>query len=90
MNPIKTLDELMFPGRANSSFSTSDTRRVQLLLQIGDTSWMTKGPDCDYDKRNMSVVMVATEKLSKWWFQLNHYEPLLNQTYTWLFIASYI
>jgi len=38
MNPIKTLDELMFPGRANSSFSTSDTRRVQLLLQIGDTS----------------------------------------------------
>ena len=49
----------------------------------GDKSWIKNGPDCDYDKRNISVVickhryyvtvnqvMVATVQLLKWWFHL--------------------
>jgi len=27
----------------------------------GDKSWMKKGPDCDYDKRNTSVVICETD-----------------------------
>ena len=32
-----------------------------LLLQIGGKLWMMKGPDCDYDKRNISVVISDTD-----------------------------
>jgi hypothetical protein len=27
----------------------------------GDMLWMGKGPDCDYDKRNISVVIPDTD-----------------------------
>jgi hypothetical protein len=27
----------------------------------GDKSWKRKGPDCDYDKRNISVVICGTD-----------------------------
>jgi hypothetical protein len=31
-----------------------------VVLQSGDKSWMRKWPDCDYDKRNIFVVIYDT------------------------------
>ena len=38
---------------------------VLLLLQTRDMSWIKKGSDCDYDKRNISVVVICSIRYSK-------------------------
>jgi len=52
--PLKIGSELGCPRVVSCSYSTCGTRRVNLWSRI------RKGPDCDYDKRNISVVICDT------------------------------
>ena len=47
-------------GKVSSSCSTCDPRRFT-HYNPGDKSWMIKRMDCDYDKRNISVVICDTD-----------------------------
>jgi hypothetical protein len=45
----------MNSGRVSSSCSTCGTRRVTLVtIPVISHEW---GPDCDYDKRNISMII---------------------------------
>ena len=50
-------------GRVSSYCSTCSTRRVTLVTMYkpGDKSSMRKGPDCNYDKQNSSMVICDTD-----------------------------
>jgi hypothetical protein len=50
--PLKAGDELRGSRRVRRFYSTCGTRRVTLVM------W--KCPDCDYDKRNISVAICDT------------------------------
>jgi hypothetical protein len=54
-----------------SAVSASNVTNIVLLL-LQTYLWLKKGSDYDYDKRNISVVMLRTVKLWKWELQLNH------------------
>ena len=57
--PLKIGGELRCSGKVNSSCSTSDTRRVNLVTN--PKSRMRKGPGIVYDKCNISVVICDTD-----------------------------
>ena len=60
-NPQKKRGELRCSGRVGSSCSTSGTRRVNLAMyNLGDMSWMRKGPGGVY-KWNIFVVICDTD-----------------------------
>jgi hypothetical protein len=59
--PLKPGGVLMCSGRISSSCSIYDTCRVTFATNtVIYKSWIRKGPDCDYDKWNISVVICAT------------------------------
>jgi len=59
--PLKTGGELGYSGKISSFCSTCSTRRCYSSYKPGDKSWMRKGPNCDCDKRNISVVVFDTD-----------------------------
>ena len=62
MSLQKTGSERRCSGRVGSSCSTSDTCRVVTsCYKPGEKSWMGKGRDCDYDKRNIFDVICDTD-----------------------------
>ena len=81
--PLKNGDELSCSGRVSSSFSTSGTRRVNLVTNPEGSHEWGKGQEVFTTSRtyswsfvtqilhNVNQVMVATVKLSKWWLQFN-------------------
>ena len=56
---FKTRDKLQWSLIVSSSSATSDTSRVTLLTNPGDTLW-SKGLGCNYGKRNISMVICDT------------------------------
>ena len=66
---FKNEGNLRWSGRVSSSCSTSGTRHVILIKKSGDKSWKGNGRwNCDYHKRNISVVIYDTDILS--WYPL--------------------
>ena len=64
INTHKPYRNIMCSGRVSSSCSTNDTLPVCYSChKSGKTSstCMRKEPDCDYDKRNISVVICDTD-----------------------------
>ena len=57
--PLKTGSELRCSGKVGSSCSTSDT--CYSCYKPSGKSWIRKGPDNDYEKRNISVVICDTD-----------------------------
>ena len=53
-NLIKTEDELRCSGKESSPHAVPSCYSCYVL---GDRSWMREGPDCDYSKQNMSLVL---------------------------------
>jgi len=58
--PLKTEYELMCSGRISSSCSICGTSCYSCYKPV-DKSWMSKGLDCDCDKRNIFVVICDTD-----------------------------
>ena len=60
--PLKTPGELGCSRSVSSSCSTGGTRHVTFVTSRW-MSCMRKGPDCDYNKRNISVLICDTDIL---------------------------
>ena len=71
--PLKNGDELSCSGRVSSSFSTSGTRRVNLVTN----PVISRGHLWHRYSITVNQAMVVTVKLSKWWLQFNQEEPLV-------------
>jgi len=57
----KSGGELICSGMVSSSRFTSDINRVTLLTHIGMSLMCKRLDDCDYDKRNIFVVIFDTD-----------------------------
>ena len=80
--PLKTVGELRCSGRVSSSYSTSDTRRVNLVTNpVVSQEWGKDGKCLRqvehirghlWHRYSIAVnqVVVATVKFLKWWLQL--------------------
>jgi hypothetical protein len=66
------IEQQEFPLKTGGEFDQVLRNQKQFLLHLwhpschssykyGDKSWMKKGPNCDYDKRNISVVICETD-----------------------------
>lgn len=82
-----------------TSLEKTRVKGKQFLLQIrhpsynsrhkpSDKSWKKKRSDCDYEKRNIPLIICVTHILlttvnnSNSWLQLTHYEPLCVESIT--------
>jgi hypothetical protein len=60
-------------GQKDKQRYTKHTHKT--LVAIGDKSWMRKEPDCDYYKRNISVVISLTKERTE------HYKIISPRTF---------